>query len=151
MRNERYELDISGATTIFDFVSEGPKGFIKKRVQYILTHKANVYNLAFGDIVEETNDFDDEVITDNKDSKKVLATVASTIYTFTKAYPAAVIYAEGRNPARTRLYRINISNNLEELKEKFIVYGFLENIGWFPYEVNKDYSAFYIKRKIYEK
>ena len=147
MRNERYELEISGATTIFDFMSEGPKGLIKKRVQYVLTHKINVYNLAFGDIIGETNDFDDEVITNNEDSRKVLATVASTIYTFTKAYPDAVIYAEGRSPARTRLYRISISNNLEELKEKFRVYGFLENVGWFPYEINKNYSAFYIKRK----
>ena len=140
-------MKANDASMIFDFISEGPKGFIKKRVQYTLTHQTNVFNLAFGDVIDETNDFDDVIVSDNKDSKKVLATVASTVSIFIKAYPEAIIYAEGRNPARTRLYRIGISNNLEELKENFDVYGYLENIGWFPYQKNKDYSAFYIKIK----
>ena len=147
MGNERYELDISGATTIFEFISEGPKGFIKKRIEYTPTQRKNIYNLGFGDIIEATNTLDDKVVSDNKDSKKVLATVASTIYTFASIYPKVAIYAEGSNSARTRLYRIGISNNLEELKETFNVYGFLENAGWELYQINKDYSAFLLKKK----
>ena len=148
MRNERYLIDISDASMTFEFDSEGSKGLIKKRVQYKLTHRRNVYNLAFGDVDVETNDFDDEVISNNGDSRKVLATVASTIYLFMEKYPKAIVYAEGRNPARTRLYRIGISNNLDELKEDFDVFGFLEGVGWYEYEKNKDYSAFSIKVKI---
>ena len=42
---------------------------------------------------------------------------------------------------------MGISNNLEELTEKFEVQGFLLNIGWVVFEKNTDYLAFYIKRK----
>ena len=117
MRNERYGVKISNATMTFDFISEGPRGSIKKRVEYKQMGENQVYNLAFGDVIEETNVLDDKVISDNKDSKKVLTTVASTIYTFIGKYPSAAIYAEGSNLARTRLYRIGISNNFEELTE----------------------------------
>ena len=147
MGNERYGVKISNATMTFDFISEGPRGSIKKRVEYKQMGENQVYNLAFGDVIEETNVLDDKVISDNKDSKKVLTTVASTVYTFIGKYPNAVVYAEGSNVARTRLYRIGISNNLEELTEQFDVYGFLDNIGWVEYEKNKDYSAFYIIKK----
>ena len=131
----------------FDFVSEGPKGLIPKRVEYRQFGDKNIYNLGFGDLNVETGEIDDKVVTDNNDSKKVLSTVASTVYTFTKKYPSAVIYAEGSNAVRTRLYRMGISNNLEELNEKFDVYGYFSNIGWTIFEKNKDYSAFYIIRK----
>ena len=149
MGNEQYLIDISDASMTFEFVSEGPKGAILKRVQYKLTHRKNVYNLALGDVNPETNAFDDGVISNNGDTKKVLATVASTVYLFVKKYPKAIIYAEGNSPARTRLYRIGISNNLEELKKEFDVFGFLDNAGWEEYQKNKDYSAFFIKQKIY--
>ena len=147
MRNERYDLEIDETSMVFEFISEGLKGVIRKRVQYRLVQNENIYNLAFGDVNAETDDFDDKVITDNNDSKKVLATVASTVYTFTEKYPTAIVYAEGSNAARTRLYRIGISNNLEELTKDFKVFGFLDNIGWVEYRKNEDYSAFYIFRK----
>ena len=100
MRNERYDLEIDETSMVFEFISEGPKGLIRKRVQYLLVQNENVYNLALGDVDPETGDFDDKVISDNSDSKKVLATVASTVYTFTEKYPAAIVYAEGSNAAR---------------------------------------------------
>ena len=103
--------------------------------------------MGFGDIDLVTNVIDDKVITDNKDSRKVLTTVASTVYVFTEKYPNALVFARGSNAVRTRLYRIGISNNLEELTEKFEVRGYLANTGWTVFEKNTDYTAFYIKRK----
>ena len=147
MRNERYGVKISRASMTFDFISEGPKGAIPKRVEYRQIDNGSIFNLGFGDLNIETGEIDDRVVTDNNDSKKVLSTVASTVYTFIKKYPSAIIYAEGSNAVRTRLYRIGISNNLEELTEKFEVLGYLSNIGWTVFEKNTDYSAFYIKRK----
>ena len=151
MRYDRYDVEIGLASMTFEFVSEGPKGFIKKRVEYRVTANPNIFILSFGDVDAETNDMNDEVVSDNHDSMKVIATVASTVYLFTERYPKAVVYAEGSNAVRTRLYRINLSNNLEELSEQFYVYGFIENVGWFTYEKNKDYSSFYVKRKKYQK
>ena len=147
MRNERYELRIDDNATVFEFVSEGTKGFIRKRVEFRLTDKPNIYILAFGDVDSETDDFDDEVISDNGDTQKVLATVASTVHIFTNTFPKAIVYAEGRNAARTRLYRMGISKNLEELQKTFDVNGFVENEGWFEYEKDKNYSSFFVKRK----
>ena len=151
MRYNRYDVEIGLASMTFEFISEGPKGFIKKRVEYRVTANPNIFILSFGDVDAETNDMNDEVVSDNHDSMKVIATVASTVYLFTDKYPKAVVYAEGSNAVRTRLYRINLSNNLEELSEQFYVYGFIENVGWFTYEKNKDYSSFYVKRKKYQK
>ena len=148
MRNERYELRIDDNATVFEFVSEGTKGFIRKRVEFRLTDKANIYILAFGDVDSETDDFDDEAISDNGDTQKVLATVASTVHIFTNTFPKAIVYAEGSNSARTRLYRMGISKNLEELQETFNVFGFLEGVGWFVYEKNKNYSSFFVTKKI---
>ena len=82
MGNERYGVKISNATMTFDFISEGPRGSIKKRVEYKQMEQNQIYNLAFGDVNPETGKIDDKVVTNNKDSEKVLATVASTIYTF---------------------------------------------------------------------
>ena len=147
MRNEKYSVEISQASMTFDFVSEGPKGLIPKRVEYRQFGDKNIYNLGFGDLNVETGEIDDKVVTDNNDSKKVLSTVASTVYTFTEEYSDAIVYARGSNAVRTRLYRMGISNNLEELTQEFDVYGFSSNIGWTVFEKNKDYSAFYIIRK----
>ena len=151
MRNEQYDLEPGLALMTFEFVSERPQGLIKKRVLFEQTPKKNLYNLAFGDINPETNDIDDLAITNNDDRDKVLATVAATVYIFTTAYPDAIIYAAGSNPVRTRLYRIGISNNLEELQEQFYVFGLSERIGWVSYEKNTNYLAFFIKRKNLEK
>ena len=147
MRNECYNIEIGKASMTFEFVSEGPKGLIRKRVEYRKVKRRNVYILSFGDIDAATNDIDDEIISNNGDGLKVLATVVSTVYFFTEKYPTAIVYAEGSNAARTRLYRIGISNNLEELKEKFDVYGFLAPIGWSEFEKNTNYSSFFVTRK----
>ena len=147
MRNERYELRVGSGATVFEFMSEGQNGLIRKRVEYSLTDKVNIYILSFGDVDSENDDFDDEVISNNNDTKKVLSTVASTVYLFTAVFPKAIVYAEGNNATRNRLYRMGISNNLEELQETFNVYGFIENKGWFEYEKNKNYSSFFVKRK----
>jgi hypothetical protein len=49
---------------------------------YSKTDTENVYNLGFGDCNEEHGTIDDLPITNNGDSLKVLATVASTVYAF---------------------------------------------------------------------
>ena len=84
----------------------------KKIVEYSATGTENVYNLAFGDLDEITNTINDLSITNNGDSLKVLATVASTVYAFMEKHPNAWIVATGSTKVRTRLYRMGITNNL---------------------------------------
>ncbi len=110
------------------------------------TKTENVYNLAFGDKDPITGDIDDLVVTDNKDSQKVLATVASTLYNFIDYYPNAWVGAEGSTKARTRLYQIGISKYLEEITEDFIVLGNREK-KWGLFEKNVEYDTFLITHK----
>jgi hypothetical protein len=147
MGYETYQLEITESVMIFEFISEGPKGAIKKRIHYQKTSIEDTYNLAFGDVDVETNDFDDKVVTNNNDAEKVLATVAKSVYAFIEEYPNARIYAKGSTSTRTRLYRIGISNNLEEINEQFDVYGLLDGVGWSRFKKNNNYSAFAMKLK----
>lgn len=148
MRYEKYTVIADEYSMTFEFLSEGPRGLIRKRIQYQPTDRENVYNLAFGDVSAETDDFDDSVVSQNDDAEKVLATVASTIYVFTDRYPKAIIFAIGSTSTRTRLYRIGISKNLEEFRADFDIYGLTNDYFWVKYEKNESYIAFYVKKKI---
>ncbi|MEJ7681298.1 MAG: hypothetical protein WKG06_26305 [Segetibacter sp.] len=94
-------------------------------VIYSETDTRNFYNLGFGD-KDETGNIDDKVVTNNGDSEKVLATVASTLYTFTDKFPEAMIFVTGSTKARTRLYKIGISNYIEEIEVDFEVFGLVD-------------------------
>ena len=146
MQKEKYELSTDPDVTIFKFVSKGPKGEIPKLIMYQKTTIKDVYNLAFGDWNETTNDIDDKAISNNNDSEKILATVASTVLSFTYKYPKSMILVKGSTESRTRLYRIGISNNFEEINQNFVVLGYREET-WQPFNKNTDYEAFLIERK----
>ena len=146
MRKERYELGIEPDVMKFRFTSIGPKGEIPKLVIYSKMCRKNTYNLGFGDKDLETDTIDDFIVTDNKDSQKVLATVAFTVYAFTNKYPDAMVFAKGSTKARTRLYQMGISNNLEEIMTDFVVLGSKEGI-WQWFEKNVEYDAFLVTRK----
>jgi hypothetical protein len=148
MRYEKYDVEASEDLITFDFISIGPKGLIEKRIQFQKIDDSDIYNLAFGDVNAETQDFDDTSVSNNKDTEKVLATVAATVYSFTDRYPNTLVFATGSTSVRTRLYRIGISKNLEELKERFDVFGMLDNNVWVEYEKDMPYTAFYITKKI---
>ena len=123
MLQERYELKADTTLTVFEFISAGPNGKIAKLVQYAETNLNGFYNLGFGDKDPHTGEIDDRVSSNNGDSQKVLVTVAATVYAFSEKYPGVWIYATGSTKARTRLYRIGITNNLTEIVRDFELYG----------------------------
>lgn len=146
MDRDTYPIEASPLLLSFEFNSEGTKGIIRKKIEFkCLRSVPGVYNLCFGDL-DVMNKIDDFVITGNGDSRKVLATVASSVYRFLEKYNEAMIYATGSTTARTRLYRIGISNNLSDILLQFDVYGF-SGSGWELFRKNQNYTAFLIKRK----
>ncbi len=148
MNRTKYFYKSEEEFKIYSFYSEGIKGVIKKMVVFSHTGEGNIYNLGFGDYNAETQTIDDETITNNGDSLKVLATVASTVYAFTEKYPDALVFATGNNSVRTRLYRMGITNNLEEIKVDFEVFGLrIDNNIWEEFIAGEDYEAFIVKRK----
>lgn len=146
MNLEKYPVIIGETSMVFEFVSEGIHGRIPKMVIYSKTHLYNFYNLGFGDKDEQTGEIDDEVITNNGDSEKVLATVASTLYSFTDKFPDALVFATGSTKSRTRLYRMGINNHLEEIQKDFDVFGLVSE-SWHSFEKQREFDAFLVKRK----
>ncbi|HAH54649.1 MAG TPA: hypothetical protein DCM02_05020 [Flavobacterium sp.] len=147
MNYPRYEYSAENELNIFEFYSIGNKGKIIKIVQYTEMSLKGYFNLGFGDLNLETREIDDEIITNNGDGQKVLATVVSTMYAFTGKNPDAYIYATGSSEARTRLYRMGITNNLEELKKDFYVFGLRNDEEFEPFIVGEDYLGFLVIRK----
>ena len=146
MKYSKYEYSTEDLLLYYEFTSQGPKGKIRKIVEYSATTVENVYNLAFGDYDESVDGINDKSITNNGDSQKVLATVASTVYAFTGHYPDAWVHVTGSTIVRTRLYRMGITNNLTEIAEDFYVFG-LRDDKWERFIVGEDYEAFLVTRK----
>lgn len=146
MREELYKIESEEDFLVFEFISKGRKGRITKRVQYTKTRIPNLYSLGFGDKTDFTGSIDDKVITNNGDSQKVIATVASTIELFMKQYPQAFIYAAGSNKARTRLYRMLISKNLGLIKSRFEIFG-MKGHEHYPFEKDMKYDGFLLCNK----
>ena len=146
MKIDKYPVIIGETSMVFEFISEGIHGSIPKLVIYSKTHLHNFYNLGFGDKDKTTGQIDDEVVTNNGDSEKVLATVASTLYIFMDKFPDAMVFATGSTIARTRLYRIGISNNLTEIEENFEVYGLLGD-SWQRFQKQTEFDGFLVIKK----
>ncbi len=146
MKLDKYELKSGEKLEVFEFYSIGPKGKIPKIVQYTPTNYKDLYNLGFGDKNIETGKVDDNIISNNGDSEKVLATVVATLYAFIDLHKEAMIYVTGSTKSRTRLYRMGITKHLDEIKEDFEIYGELEN-EWKEFQKGVDYEAFIVKLK----
>lgn len=146
MKLDKYELKSGEELEVFEFVSIGEKGKIAKIVQYTPTNYKDLYNLGFGDKNAETGEIDDNVISNNGDGEKVLATVVATLYAFTDKHPNALVYATGSTESRTRLYRMGITRYIIEAEQDFEIFGELEE-EWDEFKRDIDYRGFLVKRK----
>lgn len=145
MQLERYSVIIDDDRKVYEFLSEGSRGTIKKVVHF--QHiGSNLYNLAFGDWNEVEQKIDDITRSNNNDRDRVLATVASVVIDFMKHHSNAVLFAEGNIPSKTRLYQIGINNNWREIRELFAVQGFV-NGEWEAFDQNRNYEAFALVAK----
>lgn len=133
MNLDRYPLEAKPDFLEFEFLSIGPKGRIKKMVQFTAMGTADpsleIYNLAFGDYNEADNIIDDLVISDNKDPQKILATVAEAVMSFTDKKPAALVFAQGSTAARARYYAMGIAANLNELERIFDIWESIDGMA----------------------
>lgn len=145
MQLPKYRYKTNESFLDYEFVSEGPKGRINKVVRYLQVSDT-VYNLGFGDLDEDTGDISDTIVTNNRDSLKVLATVASTLYDFFSRYPDVLVLVRGSTPSRTRLYRMGITRNWSEISAGFQVWGYVAD-KWEPFTFRRSYEAFLVRPK----
>lgn len=143
---ESYYIEASDSFLKYEFWSEGPKGRIRKRVEFVpLEDIATIFNLALSDINKD-GDADYTIVSGNNDTKKVLATILVALYDFFFMYPNCSIYIEGNNEARNRLYRMAISNNITELSKDFDFLGQFHR-KWELFQGGRAYDAFLIRKK----
>jgi hypothetical protein len=147
MHLDRYPLKAGSLLNTFMFTSEGKNGNINKVIQFQPMNIPGLFNLAFGDENILTGKFDDNVITDNGDTEKVLATVVAAIFAFSDYYPNAWIYATGSTQSRTRLYQMGINKYFDIAETDFEIMGEYFNV-WEIYRKGRQYQAFAVHRKI---
>jgi hypothetical protein len=148
MHLDRYKCTANETLLEYEFFSDGPNGKIRKLIVFTPHNIGGVtyFNLGFGDYIENTGKVNDLAVSDNKDTEKVLATVAATVMEFIISFPDMIVYARGSTRARTRLYQMGIAANWNEIQSLLDVLGFI-NGQWYPFEKNVNYEAFIVFKK----
>lgn len=147
MQHDFYRnLYIEDGYEAFEFFSIGKRGVAPKRIAFIPTDQEAVYNLAFGNINAE-GEIDDEVISDNGDRNKIIATVIYVVNTYLEVYPERFVFFTGSTEGRIRLYRIAISVNYSDFSKKFNIYCQTET-GFVPFKRNIKAKGFLISKKV---
>ena len=144
MNQPVYQSFYSPKEERYVFESIGTKGKILKVVKFFEINE-NLYNLGFGDFDLTTNQIDDEVVTDNGDLVKVLATVVSLALNFLDENPMAFIFFEGSTQNRTQLYQWMINRYYDDLINRIEIYG-VNNGEYESYQKTQDYESFLIRK-----
>jgi len=149
MEWEIYDLDKNEDGFTYEFFSDGPKGRIKKIIQFQHLNDLgkNVFNLSFGDFDEVINRINDRIVSNNGDQLKILHTVAETVIDFFRLYPEAIILIEGCSSSRTRLYQMKIAAFWSAISQQFEIWGESES-KWLPFQKGENYKRLLIYKKI---
>ncbi len=119
-KQDGYELNVYAKTqtVAFRFTSVGHKGSIEKIVEFSYVQE-HYWNLGFGDV--KGDDWDDDVISNNNDSRKVLQTVANAIHLFFDLYPDQNVLILPLDNQRTLLYNRVFQQKWKEIEPIFTV------------------------------
>jgi len=150
MKHEKYtDLIVTSDYLEYEFTSNGPNGEILKIIQFTPTQDEAIINLAFGN-KKDDGSIDDLARDDNKDRNKILATVVSVLFIFFEEYPDKWVFFAGSTPERTRLYRMAITLNYEELIIDFEIVGLLKGVNAIldvPFKKGIDFLGFLVRPK----
>jgi len=145
---DKYDLEYNSEISVLKFISVGPKGRIIKVIQFIkIVDHDNVYNLGLGDLNSDDNSINDQARSNNKDSEKVLMTVAKALMLFFDRHQNASVVVRGNTAGKTRLYMIKITPHLFQILEEFEMWGSLDNKTWEIYQKNTPYLSLLTRRK----
>jgi hypothetical protein len=147
MKYEVYtDFKIADDYEVFEFLSIGKKGAIPKRIEFTSTDLPDIVNLAFGDI-DPDGGINDYSISDNGDRNKILATVAYIVEIYLNMYPNKFVYFKGSTQERTRLYRMAVGLNFDELSQRFDIYG-EQTDTIVPFKKNMEINGILVRKKI---
>lgn len=147
MNQPHYKLVATSDRLQFEFVSEGPKGQIVKRIEYTYIDSLDFWNLGFGDYNPITRQINDHTVSNNGDGRKVLATVALSIREFMTLRPDATIFFTGSTEQRTQVYGWAISKYWSDVSADLYVEGITDVGDAIPFVPQQDYIGFLIRKK----
>ena len=148
MNLDQYPIASDNSHLIYKFESIGPKGIIKKIVQYtpVRSIGKNIYNLSFGDLNEFNGEPDDTVVSNNNDADRILLTVGRSALEFSAQFPHARILVIGSTRSRTRLYQMTLRKHFEDVDKLFDIQEYIE-YEWREFESGINYEAFLFMKK----
>ncbi len=119
-KRDAYPYNADSSATRFEFQSVGPRGIIKKVVEFDqMGH--GFWNLGFGDW--QGSDWTDDIVTNNQDMRDVLQTVANVTHIFFEAHPQSMVVVDPLDRRRKLLYNRIFRERWEEINEIFWVEG----------------------------
>jgi hypothetical protein len=149
MEWEIYRLERLDTGPGYWFYSEGPRGRIRKVVefQWMRWIGTSTFNLAFGDSEEGSAYLNDRSVSNNQDRLKVLHTVATAVIDFLKDHARSIVLIKANSIARARLYQMMIASIWKEIEEDYEVQG-KHGRYWMPFVKGLNYSEFIVYKKI---
>ena len=138
MLGETYDFKLSPDKLYYLFRSQGPKGEIIKVVLFQRIRQKR-FNLAFGDMKD--GQMDDNIVSDNHDFVKVIATVAACVYDFVKNNPGIALEIVPVDERRKMLYNAVFKRHHVFIQQQFSILGGIDDIPE-PYSAEKIYDLF---------
>lgn len=126
----------------YEFNSVSPEKEVKKVVLITQTDTPEVFNLALLDVLENGK-MSDISVTNNDDLRTVLATVIKIIEDFLNKNRVYFVIFRGSDERRQRLYRIVINREIDAIKQKFQIWGVVDN-NLVAFESNQDMDFYLI-------
>ena len=131
----------------YKFKSVGNKGSIDKIIEFHFMYEKR-WNLGFGDVKDD--DWEDNVISDNNDLRKILQTVANAVHLFFNDYPDREIAISPLDYQRKLLYNRLFQQRWHEINPIFTVKAIIfdtQNTEFEDYNPKKIFDYFIIKLK----
>ena len=122
-----YDVKVLENGCRFDFLSIGYTA-THKAILYQETEIPFLYSLTLAE-VQQDGRLSTIINNSNADMEPTMATISNTIETFTAAHPRAVVGFMGNTDAKTRLYRIAISRDLDRFLERYLIWGVRSDNG----------------------
>jgi hypothetical protein len=114
------DLSLSRFSTVLKNDTQIPLGIQISNMVH--PHLPDVYNLAFGPLIDD-NKIDDKIKLQHQNHSKVFSTIIFTALTFLTENKEKFLGIDGSNNARAYMYYRCIQNNFDYLSQFFNIYG----------------------------
>lgn len=145
MEKPTYNYQLAKNRERYTFVSISTIKRITKVVDFEEFEEISDFvHFSFGDLLPNGK-VDYTQVSNNQDIELVLGTIIEILFDFLERNSQKTVIFTGSSSSRNRLYRIIIAKFYSELKDKFLIQGFIDD-EIMPFESNKNFTGFLISK-----